>query len=153
VRCFYAADPTKRPDCTLTATIRLGPIALFPPCQARRSTVGKSIGIRRHAVQPSVRTLMTVSRHIVGSATVVPSGRGDEAVARRSRLAGVALVLVLLGVSVFAVWSSQATSQAASRAVTASGLSDAYDEAANAVGGEESLERKYRLEPARPARR
>ena len=42
VRCFYAADPTKRPDCTLTATIRLGPIALFPPCQARRSTVGKS---------------------------------------------------------------------------------------------------------------
>jgi len=41
VRCFYAADPTKRPDCTLTATVRLGPIALCPPCQARRSTVGK----------------------------------------------------------------------------------------------------------------
>jgi len=62
-------------------------------------------------------------------------------------LAGVALVLVLLGVSVFAVWSSQATSQAAARAVTASGLSDDYAEAANAVGGGESLERKYRLEP------
>jgi len=31
--------------------------------------------------------------------------------------------------------------------VTASGLSDDYAQAANAVGGEESLERKYRLEP------
>jgi len=90
---------------------------------------------------------MTVSHHRAASAPPVLSGRGDEAVARRSRLAGVALVLVLFGVSVFAVWSSQATSQAASRAVAASGLSDAYADAANAVGGEESLERKYRLEP------
>jgi diguanylate cyclase (GGDEF)-like protein len=90
---------------------------------------------------------MTVSHHRAGSAPLVLSGRVDEAVARRSRLAGVALVLVLLGVSVFAVWSSQATSQASARAVTASGLSDDYAEAANAVRGEQSLERKYRLEP------
>lgn len=41
IRCFYADDPTRRPDCTLTATIRLGSIALCPPCAARRSTVGK----------------------------------------------------------------------------------------------------------------
>ena len=33
--------------------------------------------------------------------------------ARRSRLASFGLVLILLGVSVFAVWSSQATSRAA----------------------------------------
>ena len=37
--------------------------------------------------------------------------------------------------------------QASAQAVTASRLSDDYAEAANAVGGEESLERKYRLEP------
>ena len=74
-------------------------------------------------------------------------GGVDRRVARRSRLAGAALVLVLLSVSVFAVWSSQATSQASARAVRASALSDDYAEAANAVGGEESLERKYRLEP------
>jgi diguanylate cyclase (GGDEF)-like protein len=71
----------------------------------------------------------------------------DGQVARRSRIAGAALVLVLLGVSMFAVWSSQATSAAANRAVSANGLSDDYDGAATAVAGEESLERKYRLEP------
>lgn len=41
VRCFYADDPTRRPDCSLTATVRLGVIALCPPCQARASTIGK----------------------------------------------------------------------------------------------------------------
>ncbi len=76
-----------------------------------------------------------------------PPAGGDGGVGRRSRLAGGALVLVLLAVSVFAVWSSEATSEASARAVMAGGLSDDYAEAANAVGGEESLERKYRLEP------
>jgi len=71
----------------------------------------------------------------------------DERLARRSRIASGALVLVLLAVSVFAVWSSQATSIAASRAVTANALSDRYTQAASAVAAEESLERKYRLEP------
>ena len=71
----------------------------------------------------------------------------DLRVARRSRVAGAGLVLVLLAVSLFAVWSSQATSRASARAVTASGLSDDYEAAATAVAGEESLERKYRLEP------
>jgi diguanylate cyclase len=71
----------------------------------------------------------------------------DGRLARRSRLAAAALVLVLLGVSVFAVWSSQVTSAAARHAVAANALSDDYDRAATAVAGEESLERKYRLEP------
>ncbi len=74
-------------------------------------------------------------------------GDPDGGVGLRSRLAGGALVLVLLAVSVFAVWSAEATSQASARAVMASMLSDDYADAANAVGGEESLERKYRLEP------
>jgi len=77
----------------------------------------------------------------------VAPGGADGRVARRGRLAGGALVLVLLAVSAFAIWSSQATSQASARVVRASGLSDDYAKAVNAVGGEESLERKYRLEP------
>ena len=71
----------------------------------------------------------------------------ESRVERRSRFASGALVLVLLGLSSFAVWSSQATSAAASRAVVASALSDDYASAANALTAEESLERKYRLEP------
>ena len=71
----------------------------------------------------------------------------DERMARRSRIASVVLVLVLLAVSVFAVWSSLATSGAARGAVAASDLSDDYARAASAVSAEESLERKYRLEP------
>src|SRR5665811_2042589 len=67
--------------------------------------------------------------------------------ARRRWLASFGLVLILLGVSVFAVWSSQATSRAARAASLASRLSEDYADAAAAVAAEESLERKYRLEP------
>jgi diguanylate cyclase len=73
--------------------------------------------------------------------------RSDTRHARRSRLAGAALVVVLLGVSTFAMWSSLATSAAVTDAVAANAVSDAFAQAANAVTGEESLERKYRLEP------
>ncbi len=85
-------------------------------------------------------------RHDAPSPTRTP-GDADGRVARRSRVASVALVLVLLGVSIFAIWTSNATSEAAARAVAASGLSDDYAAAASAVAAEESLERKYRLEP------
>jgi diguanylate cyclase (GGDEF)-like protein len=71
----------------------------------------------------------------------------DGRIALRSRLASIGLVLVLLGVSAFAVWSSQATSAAAHGADVASTLADNYAQAASAVASEESLERKYRLEP------
>jgi diguanylate cyclase (GGDEF)-like protein/PAS domain S-box-containing protein len=53
----------------------------------------------------------------------------------------------MLAVSWFAVWSSRVTAHAARNAATASRLSDAYARAASAVAAEESLERKYRLEP------
>jgi diguanylate cyclase (GGDEF)-like protein len=82
-----------------------------------------------------------------------PAARGmrehawDERLAVRNRIARAALVLVLLAVSVFVVWSSQATSNAATRAATANHLSDLYAQAAVAVNAQESLERKYRLEP------
>ena len=71
----------------------------------------------------------------------------DESIARRSRIASLGVVGVLLGVSVFAVWSSQATAHASAAAAAASRLSDDYVRAARALAAEESLERKYRLEP------
>ncbi|HSP37719.1 MAG TPA: hypothetical protein VLR26_08200 [Frankiaceae bacterium] len=39
--CYYADDPAGRPQCTLTATARLGAVALCPSCLANRSTLGK----------------------------------------------------------------------------------------------------------------
>jgi hypothetical protein len=39
--CHYAADPDRRPRCTLTATIQLGAVALCASCNAARSTLGK----------------------------------------------------------------------------------------------------------------
>ena len=39
--CYYADDPTSRPQCTLTATIKLGAVRLCPSWNAARSTLGK----------------------------------------------------------------------------------------------------------------
>jgi signal transduction histidine kinase len=71
---------------------------------------------------------------------------GDVA-AQRVASAGLAIVLALLAgaVAVFAV----ATEKAVGRATKTTVLSDAYQQARFAVGAEESLERKYRLEPGR----
>jgi diguanylate cyclase len=78
----------------------------------------------------------------------VPVAAGSESrMALRSRRASVGLVLVLLGVSAFSVVSTQFASAAAREADVASTLSDHYAQAARAVAAEESLERKYRLEP------
>src|SRR5664280_1691195 len=79
-------------------------------------------------------------------ASVLPAESGPRT-AWRSRPASIRLVLILVGASVFAVWSSHATSRAAREASGASRLSDDYAAAASAVAAEESLERKYRLEP------
>jgi diguanylate cyclase (GGDEF)-like protein/PAS domain S-box-containing protein len=76
----------------------------------------------------------------------------DRRVTLRGRFAGLGIVVILLGVSVFAVWSSRATAAAAHTASMASRLSDDYASAESAVAAEESLERKYRLEPG-PANR
>ncbi len=40
-RCHYAEDPTRRPQCNLTATVVLGAVALCASCHTRRSTLGK----------------------------------------------------------------------------------------------------------------
>ena len=39
--CYYAADPARRPRCTLAATVRLGAIMLCSSCNTARSTLGK----------------------------------------------------------------------------------------------------------------
>lgn len=41
VACHYADDPARRPRCTLTATVQLGPVTLCASCNALRSTLGK----------------------------------------------------------------------------------------------------------------
>ncbi|MGZ4402658.1 MAG: putative bifunctional diguanylate cyclase/phosphodiesterase [Gaiellaceae bacterium] len=53
----------------------------------------------------------------------------------------------------FAFWSANMTNHAAARSAAATRLSDAYEHAHYAVGAEESLERKYRLEPGPVVRR
>jgi diguanylate cyclase (GGDEF)-like protein len=93
-----------------------------------------------------------VERLGVDAGARLSSSVADGRVGRRSRAASAALVLVLLGVSVFAVWTSQATNVAADRALAASALSDDFADAATAVAAEESLERKYRLEPGAAVR-
>jgi diguanylate cyclase (GGDEF)-like protein len=71
----------------------------------------------------------------------------DVRLVRRGRIATGVLATVVIGLGSFAVWSSQATNAASDQAVAASDLSDDYSAAASAVAAEESLERKYRLEP------
>jgi diguanylate cyclase (GGDEF)-like protein len=61
-----------------------------------------------------------------------------------------AAVLVLL--TGFALWAAFSTNRAARQADRLSRLSDAYQQARFAVGAEESLERKYRLEPGAEVR-
>ena len=68
----------------------------------------------------------------------------------RTALGGLALVLLLL--SGFGIASAQRTDKAARRVSAATGLSDVYQRARFAVGEEESLERKYRLEPGHEVR-
>jgi diguanylate cyclase (GGDEF)-like protein len=68
--------------------------------------------------------------------------------ATRAQLAVYGLAGVLLLLSSFAIWSSLSTSRLGVQAIASSILSDHYASAAVAVAAEESLERKYRLEPS-----
>ena len=74
---------------------------------------------------------------------------GDEWSKGRAvtRLATAGLAAVLLLLTGFALWASHSTNRAGRQADQFSRLSDAYQQARFAVAAEESLERKYRLEP------
>jgi diguanylate cyclase (GGDEF)-like protein len=64
-----------------------------------------------------------------------------------TRLATGGLAAVLLLLTGFSLWAAYSTNRAARQADHLSRLSDAYQQARFAVAAEESLERKYRLEP------
>jgi diguanylate cyclase len=70
-----------------------------------------------------------------------------------ARASSAGLFLVLISVSGFAMWSAMSTRESAERAIASNTLSDHYAAAATAVSAEESLERKYRLEPEPKVRR
>jgi len=61
VACYYADDPVNRPECTLTATIAFGTIALCPSCQARRSSLGKGQPPRPLATSPQLDVLAWIT--------------------------------------------------------------------------------------------
>ncbi len=69
-----------------------------------------------------------------------------------SLVSTIGLVVVLVSMAGFAVWASQATSRMAGSAAATAQLSEYYRQAAAAVAAEESLERKYRLEPSSEVR-
>jgi len=67
------------------------------------------------------------------------SGAADRRLSERSRWASIGLVLVLITVSGFVLWSSQIKGLAAERASSANRLSDNYDAAASALIREQLL--------------
>jgi diguanylate cyclase len=91
------------------------------------------------------------SNRVIGPVQVGVRG-GGERLARRSRLASLGAIVILLGVSAFGVWTSEATASASASAASASRLSDAYADGASALAAEESLERLYRLGPSAAVR-
>ena len=71
---------------------------------------------------------------------------------RMARASSIGLFAVLIGVSLFAMVFAISTGRASERAIASITLSDHYSAASSAVALEESLERKYRLEPGRVVR-
>ena len=67
---------------------------------------------------------------------------------RAAHLATFGLAGVMVVLAVFAVWGSLSTYRAGSAVKQFNELSDAFEQARFAVATEESLERKYRLEPS-----
>ena len=57
------------------------------------------------------------------------------------------MTLVLVALAVFATWSNLAASAAARRVATATDLLESYDRARFDLSQEESLDRKYRMQP------
>lgn len=72
---------------------------------------------------------------------------------RSYSLALAGLCAVILAVGGFALWSARNTNEAAAESAAATRLANAFERARYAVGAEESLERKYRLEPGPDVRK
>ncbi len=74
-------------------------------------------------------------------------GKG-EVWSRAAGLAPLGLAFVLIFLSVFAIWGAASTYYAGREARHSNELNDVFANARAAVAAEESLERKYRLEPS-----
>ena len=66
---------------------------------------------------------------------------------KANRFASVGLLVVLIALPGFALWGATITYRTGLDVRRSTKLNDAYEQARYAVGAEESLERKYRLEP------
>jgi signal transduction histidine kinase len=101
-------------------------------------------------VLAAVSNLLIADKHIDLKGELRMQRRGELSFST-SRIVGYiassGLALVLLFLTGFAIWAALTTNQAAGVAKRANELSDYYQQARYAVGAEESLERKYRLEP------
>jgi hypothetical protein len=85
VLCHYAADPARRPGCTLTAEIRLGPVVLCGSCAAARSTLGKGIVPATLPPGPAVDVLDWVARSCLAAGQ---ASRDLDAAVTRARSRG-----------------------------------------------------------------
>ena len=75
-----------------------------------------------------------------------------DVMSRSGRIASIGLLVVLVTLPGFALWGATATYQTGVSVRRATGLSNTFEQARYAVGAEESLERKYRLEPSEKVR-
>ena len=96
---------------------------------------------------PSIASIRSVQGRVYATAQAL------WASSTLAKASSAGLFAVLIGVSGFAMWSAVSTRQVAERAIASNTLSDHYAAAATAVAAEESLERKYRLEPGPEVRR
>jgi hypothetical protein len=85
VACYYAGDPVLRPHCTLTAEVRLGPVALCGSCAAARSTLGKGIAPQPLPPGPAIDVLDWVAD---AEASIRQARRGLHAAVTRARSQG-----------------------------------------------------------------
>jgi len=70
VRCHYADDPVRRPQCALTAAVRYGTVALCSTCRAGRSSIGEGTPPVALPAQPQVDVLdwiSTAQQHVTAA--------------------------------------------------------------------------------------
>jgi hypothetical protein len=85
VRCHYAGELVRRPQCSVTAEVRYGDIALCSSCAAARSSVGKATTPMPLPPAPQVDVLGWIAD---AHAAVTESQRQLAAAVSRARAAG-----------------------------------------------------------------
>ena len=102
--------------------------------------------VRRHRdVRPGLRRRRRRTKH--DAPATADTVRSAERPVGPTRIAASGMTLVLVALAVFATWSNLAASAAARRVATATDLLESYDRARFDLSQEESLDRKYRMQP------